>query len=65
MCVEEGKAEVSLLQPFENDAGYEETGNDKKDVYADKPARQAAGKGVINDNRQYGNRTQAVDVRPV
>jgi hypothetical protein len=63
--IEQREAEISLLHSFKNDAGYEEAGNNKKDVHAGEPAGQAAGKGVKNDNRKYGNRAQPIDIRPV
>ena len=60
--VEGAVAERLALQAAEDDAGNEKTGDHKEDVDAEKAAVKGFRKGVINENRQDGEGSQAGDV---
>ena len=48
-----------------DDAGDQEARDHKEDVDADEAAADRFGKGVIEHDRQHGDGTQAVDIRPI
>ena len=60
--VEGRVAERVVREPPEDDAGDQVAGNDEEDVDAEKAAVKGFRKGVINENRQDGEGSQAGDV---
>jgi hypothetical protein len=55
----------ATLKAMKNYRRNEKAGNNEEDIDPDEAASHPAGKGVKSDDGQDGDRTQAIDIRPI